>query len=198
MSGKLRPTDISVLTSAENLPLMYDIDPCAGGSNDYRSHGRQQPAAGRDGGTEPAAGDGSVAAPAVHRRRHPRYRHLRAHRPGRQAGRRRRMAAVRRGLRRGGDHRLQLSGAGDEISARRRRGALHAQGVRHPLRDVHRRVRRDVLGHHLGVDGLAGVRRQPVELHSASTSPAGSELRCSGWLSWPWSRRSTSAASARA
>ncbi len=36
-----------------------------------------------------------------------------------------------------------------------RRRPLHAQGVRHPLRDLPRRLHRDVLGHHLGVDGVA-------------------------------------------
>ena len=68
------------------------------------------------------------------------------------------------------DHRVQLPRAGHQISARRRRRALHAQGLRHPLRHLHRRLRGDVLGHHLGVDGLARLRGQPVGRVSTSDS----------------------------
>ena len=71
------------------------------------------------------------------------------------------MAAVPGGLRRRRDHRIQLSRAGDEISARRGRRALHPQGVRRPLRDVHCRLRGHELGYHLRIDGLARLRRQP-------------------------------------
>ena len=39
--------------------------------------------------------------------------------------------------------------------------ALHAQGVRRPLPHLHGRLHGDVLGHHLGVNRIAGVRRQP-------------------------------------
>ena len=37
--------------------------------------------------------------------------------------------------------------------------ALHAQGVRRPFPHIHRRVHGDVLGHHLGVNGVEGSRR---------------------------------------
>ena len=43
------------------------------------------------------------------------------------------------------------------------RRALHAPGVRHPLRHLHRRLRGHVIGHHIGLDGLARLRRQHVE-----------------------------------
>ena len=59
-------------------------------------------------------------------------------------------------------HRLQLPRAGHQISEGRRRRALHAPRLRHPLRHLPRRLRRDVLGHHLGLDRLARLRRQLV------------------------------------
>ena len=68
------------------------------------------------------------------------------------------------------DHGVQLSRAGDEVPAGGRRRALHAQGVRHPLHHLHRRLHGDVLGHHLGVDRLARVRREPRRRASISTS----------------------------
>ena len=49
------------------------------------------------------------------------------------------------------DHRLQLPGAGDEISAGRRRRALHPQGLRPALRDLPGSLRGDVLRPHLRV-----------------------------------------------
>ena len=57
-------------------------------------------------------------------------------------------------------HRVQLPRAGDQVSAGRRRRAVHAQGLRHPLRHLPRRFRGDVLGHHLRLDRLARVRGQ--------------------------------------
>ncbi len=58
---------------------------------------------------------------------------------------------------------LQLSRTRHEVSEGRRRRALHAQGVRHPLRHLHRRLRGDVLGHHLGLDRVARLRCEHVE-----------------------------------
>jgi hypothetical protein len=58
--------------------------------------------------------------------------------------------------------------------------ALHAQGVRHSLRDVHRRLRSHVLGHHLGIDGSRAF--------AANLSHA-FDLRLAGGiesLSWGW------------
>src|ERR1044072_4616617 len=46
------------------------------------------------------------------------------------------VVAVRVRGRGGGARRLQLSGAGRQVPAGGRGGALHAQGVRHPLPDV--------------------------------------------------------------
>ncbi len=52
----------------------------------------------------------------------------------------------------------------DEVPAGGRRGALHAQGVRHPLRHVPGRVRGDLLGHHQRLDLVqrAGARTSPA------------------------------------
>ena len=57
------------------------------------------------------AGDRPEAAAPLHRRRHPRHRRLRADRPGRGRGRRRRVAAVPHRLRGRDDHRVLLPGA---------------------------------------------------------------------------------------
>src|SRR5699024_6184914 len=59
------------------------------------------------------------------------------------------------------DHRVLLYGAGDEVPPRRGCGSVHAQSVRHPLRDLPRRLRRPQLRHHLGVDGIERLRREP-------------------------------------
>ena len=70
------------------------------------------------------------------------------------------VGALHRRLRDRAGHRLQLPRAGHEVPAGGGCGALHAQGVRHPLRHLHRRLHRHVLGHHVGVDRVAGLRLQ--------------------------------------
>ena len=112
--------------------------------------------------TKPSQGHGPLAAAAVHRRRHSRHRDLCADGPGRQAGRRRGVAAFRGRLRGRAHDRVQLSRAGHEISEGGGRRPLHPQGFRHPFHHVHRCVCGDVLGDHLGIDGFAGVRREHV------------------------------------
>jgi hypothetical protein len=112
---------------------------------------------------EPAAGHGSVAPPAVHRRRHSRHRHLCAHRPGRQPGGRRRLAAVPCRLRRGADHCAELSRTRHKVSEGRRRRALHPQGVRHPSYHLQRCVCSDVLGDYFRFHCLASFLCQHVE-----------------------------------
>ncbi|MCO5553511.1 hypothetical protein L7F22_007033 [Adiantum nelumboides] len=107
------------------------------------------------------AGDGPEAAAAVHHRRHPRHGDLRPDRAGRRGGRRRGVAAVPGRVRDRDGDRVLLPGARHQVPAGGRCGALHAQGVRHPLPDVHGHVHRDELGHHLGLDGVAGVRVEP-------------------------------------
>ncbi|CAA9336529.1 MAG: Uncharacterized amino acid permease, GabP family, partial [uncultured Frankineae bacterium] len=110
--------------------------------------------------TDAAPGDGSRAAPAVRGRRHPRHGCLRADRRRRRRGRRGRLAAVPGRLRRRDPHRLQLPRAGHEVPAGRRCGAVHAQGLRHPLPDVHGHVHRDVLRAHVRVQRVARLREQ--------------------------------------
>ena len=148
--------------------------------------------------TEPPSRDGPLAAASLHRRRHPRHWHLRADRTGSQTGRRRGLAAVPGGLRRGGHHRFQLPRTGDQISEGRRRRALHSQGVRHPLRHFHRRLRRHVFRHHLGLDRLARLLGQSVQRLRSRLKAAAPASSCSASHSWPSWRRSISAASAKA
>ena len=118
---------------------------------------------------------------------------------GRRRGRRCRLGAVPGRVRRGHDHRDVLPRAGHQVPAGGRRRALHAQGVRHPLRHVPRRLHGDVLGHHLGVDGEQRVRRLPQRRlrprPRARRHRADAPGRSASWPSW---RPSTSAASARA
>ena len=110
-------------------------------------------------------------------------------------GRRRRVGAVPRRLRHRDHHRVQLPRARDEVPAGGRRGAVHAQGVRHPLRDLHRLLHGDVL--------RASRRRRPPRTRSRRTSPTASgstattatSSSSSRWASWPSWRRSTSAGS---
>ena len=107
------------------------------------------------------AGHRPQAAAAVHRRRHPRHGRLRPHRQGRQRGRGSGLGAVHRRLRDRAGHRLQLPRAGHQVPPGGGCRAVHAQGVRHPLRHLPRRLHGHVLGHHLGLDGVAGLRLQP-------------------------------------
>ena len=58
------------------------------------------------------------------------------------------------GVRRRDHHRVLVPGAGHQVPAGRRRRALHAQGVRHPLRHVPGGLHRHVLRHHV-------ARRRP-------------------------------------
>ena len=112
--------------------------PRPGGPHDPRPRTR---AAG--GGADRAeAGDGAQAAAAVHRRRHPRHRGLRAHRQvagevGGAVWLPFLVAFVDRD-----DHRLLLPRAGHQVPAGRRRRAVHAQGVRHALPHLHGRASR--------------------------------------------------------
>ena len=73
---------------------------------------------------------------------------------GQMAGdrRRHRLAAVPGRLRRRDPDRAVLPRAGHQVPAGRRRRALHAQGVRHPLRHVPGRLRGGLLGHHQRLD----------------------------------------------
>ena len=80
------------------------------------------------------------------------------------------------------DHRVLLPRARDEVPAGRRCRALHAQGVRHPLPDLHRRLHRDVLGHHVGVDRVAGLRREPRRGLHLTTGTAGWSLLALGFM----------------
>jgi hypothetical protein len=88
-------------------------------------------------------------------------RDLRVDWSGRGPRRRRGVDAVRRCLSGRHHHGFQLPGTGDEVPAGRRSRSLHAQGVRRSFPHIHRRVHGDVLGHHLGVNGVEGVRGEP-------------------------------------
>ena len=76
-----------------------------------------------------------------------------------------------------------------QVSAGRRRRALHPQGVRHSLRDIHRRVRGDLLGHYLGFHRLACLRRQPFAERSSLNFADGIGITVIGaGLHGGWSR----------
>ena len=143
------------------------------------------------------AGDGPGPAAAVHRRRHPRHRCVRAHRRRRRRSRWRGVASVPGGLPDRHRHRVQLPRTGHQVPAGRGRSAVRAQGFRHPVRHVPGRVRRDVLRNHLGLDGVAILRVELLQGLRTSTGarPESSSSRCS---SWRCSRRSICAASGRA
>src|SRR5215207_5403415 len=131
-----------------------------GGPDGRRRHGgpdRRRPA-------HPEAGDGPGPAAAVHRRRRPGHRDLRADRHGGRGGGRCRLAALPRRLPGRAGHRVQLPGAGYQVPAGRGRGALRAQGVRHPLPHVPRRLRGDELGHHLGIDRARAFSANAAEV----------------------------------
>ncbi len=80
-------------------------------------------------------------------------------------------------------HRVQLSRAGHQVPAGRRCSALRAQGIRHPLRHLPGGVRRDVLRHHLGVDGVQGLRVEPLQgLRTSTAASSGSWLVALGFM----------------
>ena len=149
-------------------PIRAGGDVAETGTRSAAAEARARPA-------EPGPRDGAEAAPALHRRRHPRHRRLRAHRSGRGRGRWRGVGAVPGRVRRRAAHGVLVPRAGDEVPAGGRRGALRAQGVGDPLPHVHGRVHGDVLGHHVGLDCLARVRGQPVGgLRARPSATAGS------------------------
>ena len=116
-------------------------------------------------------GDRPEAAAALHHRRHPGRRRLRADRQGGRRGRRAALAAVPHRLRGGGADRvlamLELVGKYPQAAG----AALYTnKAFGMPVRHLHGRVRGDVLRHHVGEHRGPGVRRR-LPRRSSSTLP---------------------------
>ena len=147
-------------TSAGPRGGLTPSSPGYGGANGRPRRIDQTSPAERERGLSPDADQEDAAA--VHRRGHPRRRHLRPDRRGRGGDRRGDLDRLRAG---GGDRRVHgrlLRRARLEVPAGRRRGALHPQGVQDAAADVRRRLRRHVLG--------PGVGRRAGDARSAATT----------------------------